>query len=795
MMKTELARPVIGSEFIAPHKLNIMVNRSSGGHLDITDTNDTIMFTIRSDDTVFHRQRLLKDEHGKVIATPPTDAVLATAKGQSDEADVIDPTHGLNVVDKGVSDVADKIHATDRLDAVHDITKGGSDVADNIHATHGLHAAHAAIAELVSEVADNIDATHGLDVVTGLVGIPMSIFVIFFVHFPCFFRGPIPNSIGSLKKLVFLGLNNNSFTGSIPVSLGNLTNLSWLDLSDNRLTGPIPVSNETSPGLDKLVKAKHIHLSNNQLSGPIQSQLFHTNMSLIHVIVNNNQLSGTIPSSIGSVKTLEVIRLDSNSLTGTVPQNLSNLITLSELYLSNNNLSGPIPDLLGMNSLFYVDMSNNSFDKSDIPTWFTLLSLNTMVLSNNDLNGTLDIGNRYSSNLIVDLTNNSITNFAQSSIYNLSLIVDNNPICEAGSTGRYCAAQNPNIPNTLPSNTCPPINCGSFKVLSPNCKSFQSRQLPVDSISLNNATVDEYKYLQYRLYIFPSSQEYFDRSSVSTIGTVINRQNFSLPFYGPMFFLDESYCCFPGNKSSNHGVVIGAVVGGLVAVLLIVLAITYGIYQKRQAKKTNQNSPFANWGLDNGSDAGSAPQLKGPRWCSFEELKRCTNNFSEDNIIGSGGFGKVYKGTLETGEVVAIKRAKQESLQGAKEFKTEIELLSRIHHKNVVALVGFCYEQGEQMLVYEHISNGTLKYNLSVASELMVDMYSLDKSANTIVVGIDHGWPSSHPMMHPCESEDTFIVTVYPNVDYAFVVAFIAIVDAIKNPELGGVLGAATLLL
>ncbi|KAI3810638.1 hypothetical protein L1987_20259 [Smallanthus sonchifolius] len=611
----------------------------------------------------------------------------------------------------------------------------------------------------------------------------------------CSFRGPIPDSIGSLKQLVFLGLNNNSFIGTIPPSIGNLTNISWLDLSDNQLSGPIPVSNATSPGLDKLVKAKHFHLANNRLSGPIQSQLFHSNMSLIHVIVNNNQLSGTIPSSIGTVKTLEVVRLDSNSLSGTVPQNLSNLQTLSELYLSNNNLSGPVPNLLGMNSLFYVEMSNNSFDKSDIPTWFTLLSMNTilmektqlqgeipsdvfhpqlesLVLSNNNINGTLDIGDRYSSDLIVDLRNNSITNFLEYPRFNLSLNIDNNPICEGGSTGRYCTARKPNIPTTLPSNSCPPVNCGSAKVLSPNCtctnpytgtiyffshsfsnldnttyittlrdtlmSAFRSGQLPVDSISISNATLDEYKYLQYRLHIFPSSQDYFDRSSVSSIGTVINRQLFSLPFYGPLFFLDESYCCFPGNKSSNHGVVIGSVVGGFVVLLLIASAITFGIYQKRQATKAKQNNPFASWGLDNDNDAGGAPQLKGARWCSYEELKRCTNNFSEDNIIGSGGYGKVYKGTLDTGHVVAIKRAQQGSLQGAQEFKTEIELLSRIHHKNVVSLVGFCYEQGEQMLVYEYISNGTLKDNLSGDGRMRMDWVKRLKIALDSAKGVTY---------------------------------------------------------
>lgn len=68
---------------------------------------------------------------------------------------------------------------------------------------------------------------------------------------------------------------------------------------------------------------------------------------------------------------------------------------------------------------------------------------------------------------------------------------------------------------------------------------------------------------------------------------------------------------------------------------------------------------------------------------------------------------------LPSGQVVAIKRAQQGSMQGGLEFKTEIELLSRVHHKNLVGLVGFCFEQGEQMLVYEFMPNGTLRESLS----------------------------------------------------------------------------------
>lgn len=68
---------------------------------------------------------------------------------------------------------------------------------------------------------------------------------------------------------------------------------------------------------------------------------------------------------------------------------------------------------------------------------------------------------------------------------------------------------------------------------------------------------------------------------------------------------------------------------------------------------------------------------------------------------------------LSNGQVVAIKRAQQGSMQGGLEFKTEIELLSRVHHRNLVGLVGFCFEQGEQMLVYEFMPNGTLRESLS----------------------------------------------------------------------------------
>ncbi|XLU97658.1 hypothetical protein S245_011998 [Arachis hypogaea] len=134
----------------------------------------------------------------------------------------------------------------------------------------------------------------------------------------------------------------------------------------------------------------------------------------------------------------------------------------------------------------------------------------------------------------------------------------------------------------------------------------------------------------------------------------------------------------------------------------------YAFRQKLRAERAiSRNNPFGNW--DPSKSNCGTPELKAVKQFSFKELKKCTNNFSPANDVGSGGYGKVYKGTLPSGQLIAIKRAQKESKQGGLEFKAEIELLSRVHHKNVVSLVGFCFEEGEQMLVYEFVPNGTLK--------------------------------------------------------------------------------------
>ncbi|KAK4745119.1 hypothetical protein SAY87_011431 [Trapa incisa] len=610
----------------------------------------------------------------------------------------------------------------------------------------------------------------------------------------CGFTGSIPSSIGLLQELVFLSLNSNGFTGPIPPSIGNLTNLYWLDLADNQLTGSIPVSNGSTPGLDLLLNTKHFHLGNNRLTGTVPGKLLSSEMKLIHLLLDNNQLTGSLPSTVGLVQTLEAVRLDGNSFSGPLPTNLNNLTKVQELFLSNNKFTGPLPNLTGLNYLSYLDMSNNSFDASDFPTWittlqsltslmlertqvqglvptslFNLANLQTVILRNNALNGTLNIGSSFSSQLqLVDLYMNKIDAYTENVVrYSNKLILAGNPICQqSGADAQsYCKISQSNSSSySTPSNNCIPMLCSIVnQISSPNCKcsfpytgtlvfrspsfsnlenttyyvslasslmvAFNKYQLPVDSVSLGNPHKDSINYLKMTLQIFPSEGDRFNRTGIYSLGFVLSNQTYKPPpQFGPFYFMGDQYEEFsaqvpqePGKSSSslNTGVIAGAAAGGSVLLLLLVLAGMYALRQKKNADKAAEMSnAFGKW--DSTENSGGIPQLKGARWFSFDELRKITNNFSESNDIGSGGYGKVYRGTLPSGQLVAVKRAQQGSMQGGVEFKNEIELLSRVHHKNLVDLVGFCFEQGEQILVYEYIPNGTIKESLSERGKYIV---------------------------------------------------------------------------
>jgi hypothetical protein len=125
-----------------------------------------------------------------------------------------------------------------------------------------------------------------------------------------------------------------------------------------------------------------------------------------------------------------------------------------------------------------------------------------------------------------------------------------------------------------------------------------------------------------------------------------------------------------------------------------------------------------------------------PKKYRLTELMRATGGFSHQNKLGEGGFGMVYKGILRNNKEIAVKRVSKNSRQGKQEFMAEVTTIGSLHHKNLVKLVGWCYESKELLLVYEFMPRGSLdKYLYNQSSELEVQ-YSkvLDwKTRNSVI--------------------------------------------------------------
>ncbi|KAL2530640.1 Receptor-like protein kinase ANXUR1 [Forsythia ovata] len=182
---------------------------------------------------------------------------------------------------------------------------------------------------------------------------------------------------------------------------------------------------------------------------------------------------------------------------------------------------------------------------------------------------------------------------------------------------------------------------------------------------------------------------------------------------------------FSQSKSKNHGIVIGSVLGALAGFGLVVGFVVFLIHRKRRVdvkmSSTSRWLSIYHYSQSSGTrttsktSGSSRISNKGGGLCrhfTLAEIKLGTDNFNESNIIGVGGFGKVYKGNIDGSAAVAIKRANPSSEQGVHEFETEIDLLSKLRHRHLVSLIGACEENDEMILVYDYMANGTLREHL-----------------------------------------------------------------------------------
>ncbi|KAK7346945.1 hypothetical protein VNO80_21469 [Phaseolus coccineus] len=178
-------------------------------------------------------------------------------------------------------------------------------------------------------------------------------------------------------------------------------------------------------------------------------------------------------------------------------------------------------------------------------------------------------------------------------------------------------------------------------------------------------------------------------------------------------------------SDSNHlrlPVLLGSVLGGLVLAFVVVL-LGFLWRFKMSKEKPVENSDWLPIPVNAGGSSHSRltditshgsplPNINLGLKIPLIDLQLATKNFHESQLIGKGGFGNVYKGVLKNGMTVAVKRSQPGSGQGLPEFQTEIMVLSKIRHRHLVSLIGYCDERFEMILVYEYMEKGTLRDHL-----------------------------------------------------------------------------------
>ncbi|XVE61933.1 hypothetical protein DITRI_Ditri06bG0078100 [Diplodiscus trichospermus] len=198
--------------------------------------------------------------------------------------------------------------------------------------------------------------------------------------------------------------------------------------------------------------------------------------------------------------------------------------------------------------------------------------------------------------------------------------------------------------------------------------------------------VDLSPYLQEFMYVGFSASTGLLASSHYILG-------WSFKINGQAQALDlSSLPSLPGPPKNHTALTVGVSVS---SVIVIIIALCISIYFIIKIKNADV---IEDWELE-----------IGPQRYSYQELKQATNGFSDKNLLGHGGFGRVYKGTLRNSKTeVAVKRVSHESKQGLREFVSEIASIGRLRHRNLAQLLGWCRRRGDLLLVYDFMANGSL---------------------------------------------------------------------------------------
>lgn len=525
--------------------------------------------------------------------------------------------------------------------------------------------------------------------------------------------GPLPESFQNLTQLQVLDLSFNLLSGNLPVNLSKCTSLTRLDISFNLFSGPLPPSYTTFPKLQQL------SIQSNSLSGTMNNYNFQNLTSAVRLSLGSNQFSGGLP--LGLPLPLLTLDVSYNVLSGEINGSIFDFSTLKNMtavLLNNNQFSGAFPYQLWNNSVLqYVAANNNSIVSVPSTSISTIVDqgLAHIVLGGNPIcsdSNTLNSFCVLAKDLSLDWTPSTET------INNPTKCYDSgncpSPLfysIPAYNISGECICSKPlNITFLL--NQCPfLVYDQNFDLLSFALRKLTSLNLaiPLNQIWIPAASLADARGAQLIVMQFYGGLDDFldiDKPLASTIVTKFQKNPSFFGKWGPLTYIDSkltseelaSIAEAVNAASTIEAWAIALIVVGVLA-LGVIFVLLYLLWRKPAHGYKSK--------LDQEIEENSVRHL------TFEDILLATNHFDDDNILGEGGYGTVYKGQARNGDLWAVKKSKRSMDKGAlEEFHKEVRTISRFAHTNIVKLVGYCENDSEQVLVYEFCQNGTLTQHL-----------------------------------------------------------------------------------
>lgn len=549
----------------------------------------------------------------------------------------------------------------------------------------------------------------------------------------CNLAGPLPDYLGTMSSLTNLRLSGNSLSGEIPSTLSGL-GLQSLWLNEQRgggMTGPIDV--------------------------------VATMESLTVLWLHGNQFTGPIPDTIGNLTLLKDLDLNGNHFVGLIPDSLANM-EVDKLDLNNNHLMGPIPKFKATN----VTYASNSFcqDAEGLPCAPEVMALidflgevnyptrlveswsgndpcggawlgigcnpskevSVINLPHYNLSGTLSpsIGNLQSISQI-KLQSNDLsgqvpgnwTSLKSLKILDLSGNNISGPLPKFATTVDFLIVGNPLANNTSETNPSPGTN-------QPSGNSGSSP--PKGSGASNASSV--------------TKESGFKRSTLAVI--VVPIASFAIL---AVLAIPLSIYCYKKRKQS------GLAPGSLVIHPrdpsdrdnMVKIAVAN---DTNRSTSTITGSGSAS---RNSSSIGGESRVTeaGNLVISVQVLRNVTKNFAAENELGRGGFGVVYKGELDDGTKIAVKRMESGVItnKALDEFQAEIAVLSKVRHRHLVSLLGYSTEGNERILVYEYMPQGALSRHLFHWKSFELEPLSWKKRLN-IALDVARAMEYLHNLAH-----------------------------------------------